>query len=393
MRRISVGIDIAKEIHWVTAIDADGVVLLDRKLPNRPPDLAALAEEIAALQGQVRVGIDVLGGIAGLTAAMLAETGFALVHVPGLAVNRARQGTVGGENKSDPRDARIIAEQVRTRSDLRPVEAATEIDLEIRLLVGRRRDIVRAQTQRLARLHDLLVGLFPGLEATLDLTTKGPLHLLTRYVTPNELRGAGRQRLIRHLQAAGGLPKVEELADRALAAAAEQTIAIPAERMTARLIRELAAEALASRARLIEVDRELAALLERHPDAALIRSLPGMGVVLTAELIAEAGNLSRFRSADALASAAGMAPVLKQSGRTRFLRRPSGGNKGLKRVFYQSAFCSLGHNDSRTFYARKRREGKRHHQAVIALARRRVNVLWAVLQNRTPFQTSFKTAA
>jgi len=393
MRRISVGIDIAKDIHWVTAIDADGVVLLDRKLPNRPPDLAALAEEIAALQGQVRVGIDVLGGIAGLAAAMLAETGFALVHVPGLAVNRARQGTVGGENKSDPRDARIIAEQVRTRSDLRPVEAATEIDLEIRLLVGRRRDIVRAQTQRLARLHDLLVGIFPGLEATLDLTTKGPLHLLTRYVTPDELRGAGRQRLIRHLQAAGGLPKVEELADRALAAAAEQTIAIPAERMTARLIRELAAEALASRARLIEVDRELAALLERHPDAALIRSLPGMGVVLTAELIAEAGNLSRFRSADALASAAGMAPVLKQSGRTRFLRRPSGGNKGLKRVFYQSAFCSLGHNDSRTFYARKRREGKRHHQAVIALARRRVNVLWAVLQNRTPFQTSFKTAA
>jgi transposase len=393
MRRISVGIDIAKDTHWVTAIDADGVVLLDRGLPNRPPDLAALAEEIAALQGQVRVGIDVLGGIAGLAAAMLAETGFALVHVPGLAVNRARQGTVGGENKSDPRDARTIAEQIRTRSDLRPVEAATEIDLEIRLLVGRRRDIVQAQTQRLARLHDLLVGIFPGLEATLDLTTKGPLHLLTRYVTPDELRGAGRRRLIRHLQAPGGLPKLEELADRALAAAAEQTIAIPAERMTARLIRELAAEALASRARLIELDRELEALLERHPDAALIRSLPGMGVVLTAELIAEAGNLSRFRSADALASAAGMAPVLKQSGRTRFLRRPSGGNKGLKRVFYQSAFCSLGHHDSRTFYARKRREGKRHHQAVIALARRRVNVLWAVLQNRTPFQASFKTAA
>jgi transposase len=393
MRRISVGIDIAKDIHWVAAIDADGVVLLDRKLPNRPPDLAALAEELATLGGQVRIGIDVMGGIAGLATAILAEAGFALVHVPGLAVNRARQGTVGGENKSDPRDARTIADQVRTRADLRPVEAATEIDLEIRLLVGRRRDIVTAQTQRLARLHDLLVGIFPGLEACLDLKTKGPLHLLTRYVTPGELREAGRKRLIRHLQAAGGLPKVEDLADRALAAAAEQAIAVPGERMTARLIRELAAEALASRARLIELDREMEALLERHPDAALIRSLPGMGAVLTAEIIAEAGNLSRFRSADALASAAGMAPVLKQSGRTRFLRRPSGGNKGLKRVFYQSAFCSLGHDDSRAFYARKRREGKRHHQAVIALARRRVNVLWAVVHNRTPFQAGFKTAA
>jgi transposase len=391
--RISVGIDIAKEVHWVSAIDTEGIARIDRKLLNTPADLASLVDELKALGGAVRVGLDVVGGIAGLAEAMLAEAGFALVHVPGLAVNRARQGTVGGENKSDPRDARTIAEQVRTRQDLRPIAPASELDLEIRLLVGRRRDLVHAQTQRLSRLHDLLVGIFPGLERTLDLTTKGPLHLLTRFVTPAELRTAGRKRLLRHLQAAKGLPKVENLADRALAAASEQTIAVPGERMTARLIRELAAEALASRARLIALDRELEDLLLRHPEAALIRSLPGMGAVLAAELIAEAGDLSRFRSADALASAAGMAPILRQSGRTRFLRRPSGGNKGLKRVFYQSAFCSLGHADSRAFYDRKRREGKRHHQAVIALARRRVNVLWAIVHTKTPFAANFKKAA
>jgi transposase len=341
--RISVGIDIAKEVHWVTALDANGVVLLDHKLLNRPADIAALVDELAALGAPVRVGLDVLGGIAGLVEAMLAHAGITLLHVPGIAVNRARQGTVGGENKSDPRDARTIADQIRTRSDLRLIEPATELDLEIRLLVGRRGDIVQAQTQRLSRMRDLLVGIFPGLEASLDLKTKGPLHLLTKFVTPAELRDAGRKRIARHLQAAGGLPNVEALADRALAAAAEQTIPVPAERMTARLVRELAVEALASRTRLIELDRELEAMLARHPDAALIRSLPGMGAVLTAELIAEAGNLARFRSADALASAAGIAPVLRQSGRTRFLRRPSGGNKGLKRVFYQSAFCSLAH--------------------------------------------------
>ncbi len=85
--------------------------------------------------------------------------------------------------------------------------------------------------------------------------------------------------------------------------------------------------------------------------------------------------------------------MLKQPGKTRFLRRPNGGNKGLKRVFYQSAFCSLGNSDSRAFHDRKRREGKRHHQAVIALARRRVNVLWAIIQSRTPFQNDYKGAA
>jgi transposase len=391
--RISVGVDIAKEAHWVTAIDADGVVRIDRKLANTPGAIAALVADLIELGGSVRIGLDVVGGIAGLAEAMLAEAGFPLVHVPGLAVNRARQGTTGGEHKSDPRDARVIAEQVRVRQDLRPLEPASELDLELRLLVGRRRDLVEAQTQRLARLHDLLVGIFPGLERALDLTTKGPLVLLTKFVTPAELRAAGNKRLIRHLKAAGGLPKVEVLAERALAAAAEQTIAVPAERVSARLIKELAGEALAARTRLAGLDRELADLLDRHPDAALIRSLPGMGAVLTAELIAEAGSLARFRSADALAAAAGIAPVLRQSGKVRFLRRPTGGNKGLKRVFYQSAFCSLGHPDSRAFYDRKRREGKRHHQAVLALARRRINVLWAMLNHRQPFQQNFKLAA
>jgi len=390
MPQISVGIDIAKEVHWVTAIDEAGTVLVDRAFDNDPAAIAALIDELAALGCTVRVGLDIIGGIAGLAEAMLAMAGFTLLHVPGLAVNRARQGSVGGENKSDPRDARTIADQVRIRRDLRAIEPAAEIDIELRLLVGRRRDLVQAQTQRIARMRDLLTGIFPALERMLDLTTKGPLHLLTRYVTPAELRSAGVKRLARHLNA---IRNGDTIAEQALACARAQTIVVPGETMTAKLIRELATEALASRARLSEVDRELKDLLARHPDAALIQSLPGMGAILTAELIAEAGNLSRFRSPDALAAAAGIAPVLKQSGKTRFLRRPTGGNKGLKRVFYQAAFCSLSCPDSRAFYDRKRREGKRHHQAVIALARRRVNVLWAMLQSHKPFETGFKKAA
>lgn len=393
MQRISVGIDIAKEIHWVCAIDAEGAIRIDRKLENSPAAIAALVADLRALDADVRIGLDVIGGIAGLAAAMLSDAGLALVHVSGLAVNRARQGTAGGEQKSDPRDARVIAEQVRMRADLRPIDVAGETDIDIRLLVGRRRDLVAAQTQRISRLRDLLVSIFPGLEASFDLTTKGPLHLLTKFVTPAELRIAGRKRVLRHLLGASGLPNRDAIADKAMAAAAEQAISVPGETMTARLIRELATEALASRTRLIELDREMEVMLARHPDAALIRSLPGMGVVLTAELIAEAGTLTRFRSADALAAAAGVAPVLRQSGKMRFLRRPTGGNRGLKRVFYQSAFCSLAHPDSKAFYDRKRREGKHHHQAVIALARRRINVLWAVLHTRKPFQIDFKTSA
>jgi hypothetical protein len=103
--------------------------------------------------------------------------------------------------------------------------------------------------------------------------------LASRYVTPVEIRAAGRQRLVDHLQAAGGLSarQIQTLADRALAAAVAPPLAVPGELLAARLVRELAAEALVCRQRVLKFDRDLAKLLERHPDAALIRSLPGMG--------------------------------------------------------------------------------------------------------------------
>ena len=74
--RISVGIGIAKEMRWVTAIDADGVVQVDRKLLNTPTRIAALAGELTALGGTARIGLDVTGGIVGLAEAMLAAVGF-----------------------------------------------------------------------------------------------------------------------------------------------------------------------------------------------------------------------------------------------------------------------------------------------------------------------------
>lgn len=383
--RIAVGIDIAKEVHWATALNDAGEILLDRRVANTPAALAAFIAELQSLGGERTLGVDVLGGIASLVCAMLLNAGERLVHVSGLAVNRARVGTAGGESKSDPRDARVIAEQVRTRRDLRPVLLESEASVELRLLVARRRDLVAEQTRRLARLHELLATVHPGLERELDLTTKSALQLLTRYVTPGEIRHAGRGRLLRFLRAQQ-VRQPEPLVDGALRAAAEQPFALAGETLAAALCRELAGEALAARARLTSLDTQLAQKLAVHPDGGLILSLPGMGVVLACEFIVEAGSLARFAGPDDLASAAGLAPVLRQSGKVRFWRRPLGGNKSLKRVFYQSAFCSLQAPASHAFYARKRAEGKRHHQAVIALARRRVNVLWAMLRDRQPYR-------
>nr|WP_255440559.1 IS110 family transposase [Paracoccus sp. MC1854] len=78
-----------------------------------------------------------------------------------------------------------------------------------------------------------------------------------------------------------------------------------------------------------------------HPDNALIHSLPGMGAILTEEFIACTGDIRRFASADALACAAALVPVQRQSGKRAGWRRAYGGDKALKRILYQGAFCAV----------------------------------------------------
>lgn len=389
--QISVGLDAAKDFHWAVAVDESGAVILDEKVINGVAEIDAFVARLHKMPGDVVIGIDVVGSFATYVEAVLIDAGFALVHLPGLAVNRARDGVPGGEIKSDPRDARIIAEMVRTRRDLRPIQWEHEAAVEIRLLISRRRDLVEDQTRRFSRLHQLLGAIHPDLERAVDLKAKAVLKLLTGFVSPTEILNAGPDALAAHLK---GARNAATLVKTAMATAKAQRLAVPGERVTASLVRELAVETLATMDRLARIETELEELVARHPDGALILSLPGMGAVLGAEFIAYAGDISRFHSPDALAATAGLAPVLRQSGRSRTTRRAFRGDKDLKNTLFRSAFCALNHHpQSRAFYDRKRREGKRHVQAVIALARRRIDVLWAILRTRRPFDPELARAA
>jgi transposase len=388
-RRIAIGIDVAKDTHWVTAMTDVGDIVFDQRVANTPPALDTLCIQLAALGGMRTIGIDMLGGIATLLTTVLLAADETVVHVPGKAVNRARTGFRSGDNKSDPQDARTIADQVRTRrADLRVLTPDDERLIALKALVTRRRTLIVEQTRRLAHLHELLQQVHPGLDQRLDVRGRiGGLYLLTRFVTPQEIRTAGVDQLVAFLETCPHrLPTRRTLARLAVEAATEQQYALPGEAITAQLVRDLAADALAARTRLDTLHDTIAEELARHPEGALIQSLPGMGVVTAAEFLAHAGSMTRYASAHHLAAYAGLAPVIRQTGRTLFLSRPLGGNKELKRACYQATqVASHYHPASRTYYHRKRAEGKSHLQATIALARRRVIVLYAMLRDQRPY--------
>lgn len=106
------------------------------------------------------------------------------------------------------------------------------------------------------------------------------------------------------------------------------------------------------------------------------------------ELAGVGSDLTFFATPDRLAAFAGLAPAPHDSGKEiGNLHRPRPYHRGLQRVFYMSALTSVRYApNSRTFYDRKRVEGKRHTQAVIALARRRANVMWALIRDRRLYE-------
>ena len=132
------------------------------------------------------------------------------------------------------------------------------------------------------------------------------------------------------------------------------------------------------------------------PEAAILRSLPGIGPRLGARIAVEIGSITRFRTPAHLAAYAGLGPTPWKSGTSINANLPSRfGNHRLKNALFLAAFASLRHEPSRIYYDRKRAQGKRHNQAVLCLARRRVDVLHAMLSQGVPYHypTQLPTAA
>jgi len=166
-----------------------------------------------------------------------------------------------------------------------------------------------------------------------------------------------------------------------------QTVTVPGETVLGRVVADLANELDRLHQRRDALVADMEALFLAHPLGPVLVTLPGVGPRTGTKILAEVGDGGRFASGSQLASYAGLAPVTRQSGSSvRGESRSRRGNHRLKNALFLAAFCSLRSPDSKTYYQRKRAEGKRRNAAVICLARRRCDVILAMLKTATPYQ-------
>src|ERR1700761_124326 len=383
------GVDVGKEDHWVAVVDDIGAVVLSRKLGNDEQSIRALVAEVDSLAGQVSWTVDLTTVYASLLLTVLADAGKSVRYLAGRAVWQASTTYRGGEAKTDAKDARIIADQSRMRGqDLPVLHPDDDLIAELRMLTAHRADLVADRTRTINRLRQQLVAVCPALERAAQLTQdRGWVVLLARSQRPKAIRQSGVSRLTRIL-ADAGVRNAATIAAAAVAAAKTQAVRLPGEQVAAGLVAQLAQGVIALDERITQTDADIEDRFRRHPLADVIISMPGMGFRLGAEFLAAVGDPALIGSADQLAAWAGLAPVAKDSGkRTGRLHTPKRYSRRLRRVMYMSALTAIRCDpNSRAYYQRKRDQGKRPIPATICLARRRTNVLYALIRDNRIWQ-------
>src|SRR5215469_1442573 len=389
MTAVWAGIDSGKRAHHCVVIDTTGRVLLSQRVVNDESALLELIAAVLAVASEDRVvwATDLNTGGAALLIALLAGRGQQLLYIPGRIVHHAA-ATYRGDGKTDAKDARIIADQARMRTDLQPVRGGDQISTDLRLLTARRTDLVYDRVRAINRLRALMVEYFPALEAAFDYSKKAPLILVSGYQTPEAIRRVGATRLAAWLKKRGCRGSAN-VARKAVDAANSQRSVLRSEAVAAHLVAQLAEQIATIDTEIARLDEQISARFDQHPDAPILLSMPGFGPILAATFLANTGgDLRAFETTGRLASVAGLAPVPRDSGRVSGNHhRPRRFNRRLMRTCYLAALSSLKNSPaSRTFYERKRAEGKSHKQALIALARRRITTLWAMLRDRTTYR-------
>src|SRR6266567_6868335 len=384
---ISLGVDIGKSAHYAVAVDRAGQTVYSKPVANDESALRLLVLWARA-HGAVVI-VDQPGGTAALLLKLCWDATIGIGYVPGLAMARARD-FYPGDAKTDPKDAFVLADVARAhpgRVVWLQETSATRAQLE--LLNGYDANLREDANRLTNRIRVLLATFWPALERALDdrLDTIGGTVLLKHYPSAPQLRHAGVRRVVKLLRATHRVHAPEAWVEQLLVAAKAQTVVVAGADTAADVVAELADQLYQILDRRQRLEKEIERAFFNLPEASILKSLPGIGPRLGARILIEIGDIRQFRTSAQLAAYAGLGPTPHQSGTSIRGNRPTRfGNHRLKNAFFLAAFSSLKHPPSRTYYDRKRAQGKRHTQAVLCLARRRVDVLHAMLTSNTLYQ-------
>lgn len=354
---IYVGIDWAEAHHDVCVLDPDGEPLASTRIPEGLDGVARLHE---LLGEHVEVPAEVIIGIEtdrGLLVGALVAAGYTLYAINPLSASRYRERHGTSRAKSDPADARILADIVRTdRWHHRPVSPDSELHAAIKVLARSHQNLIWTRGRQTNALRSALREYYPGaLAAFPELGHPDALTVLAAAPDPERARRLSEARIVSLLRRGGRQRNLERRAR-----AIHSALRVPQLAAAPLVVEAQAANTVALVAVITTLNEqigrlgaELADAFDRHPDAEILRSLPGLGPILGARVLAEFGDApDRYVDARARRNYAGTAPITRASGTSRVVMARYVRNKRLFDPLYAAALSAIRTSPgARAYYA------------------------------------------
>ena len=322
----------------------------------------------------------------------LIATGYVVYAINPMQVSRYRERHATSGAKSDPGDAHVLAEVVRTdRAHHRPV-AGDSVQAEVVKTLARTHQTMIWTRQRQAnQLRSMLREFHPAALVAFgdDLAGRDALAVLPLASTPASGRSLSRAKIASALRKAGRQRNIDPTAMRIVQALHSEQLGLSDALTNAygASVRSIVAVITTMVAQTGVLEAEVNQCFGQHPDADIITSQPGLGVVLGARVLAEFGDdRDRYVDAQARRNYAGTSPITKASGTRRVVLARYARNKRLADALHQQAFAALTASPgARAFYDHHRARGATHHQALRALSNRLVGILDGCLRHRTTY--------
>lgn len=377
---LKAGLDWAKDTHALCVIDAEGKILLQIEVVHTAEGLKAMLRRLARLGAAQSLPV-AIERPSGLIVDTLVEAGHPVVpiHPNVLKASRPRYRAAGG--KSDPGDAYILADILRTDGHrFRILRPHSDEIRALRALVRTRDDLVAERVALANQLRALLESFWPG-AAQIFASIDSPIALafLDKYPTPTHAKRLGPKRLARFLARHGysGRRTPEQLLERLRAA--PEGLSGPCEQdARGDLVRALSTVLSTLVEQIRKLTSQVQHAVEQVPAGQVVMSFPRAGRVNAAQILAEIGeDPTRFQSEAQLAAEAGVAPVTYASGKHRGVVFRFACNKRLRAAL--TCFADNSRHVSpwaRKIYVQARARGCDHPHAVRILARAWVRVLW-----------------
>jgi transposase len=385
---IFVGVDWAEAHHDVFVMDEGGRRLAGGRLPEGVEGIARFHELVGAHAedpDEVVIGIETDRG---LFVSALVTAGYNVFAVNPMSTSRYRDRHSSSGAKSDPGDAKVLADMVRTdRHNHRTVAGDSELAEAVKVLARAHQSMIWTRGRQVNFLRSTLREFYPAaLVAFPDLASSDAVEVLKVAPTPSLGVGLSRSKIAAALKRGGRQRRIDERAEEiqeALRSPQLQGSAVVASAMghsvsaTVTIIGALNAQ-------VAELARELTADFEQHPDAEVVRSLPGLGTILSARVLGEFGDApNRYATAKSRKNYAGTSPITRASGTKRVVLARYARNMRLADAIYQWSFASLSASPgARAFYDTHRAAGDTHHAALRALGNRWVGILHGCLTHQ-----------